>query len=69
MRTLAMPKAAGSQWSLNSLRDKLINIGAKRYQPRPLRHLPVWPRSRYRGRCSRTSWCSSPGCGHRLRRH
>ena len=28
MRTLAMPKAA-AQWSLTSLREKLIKIGAK----------------------------------------
>ena len=29
MRTLAMPKAAAEPWSLTSLREKLIKIGAK----------------------------------------
>ena len=39
MRTLAMPKTA-EPWSLTSLREKLIKIGAKVVQPWPLRHLP-----------------------------
>jgi hypothetical protein len=38
MRTLAMPKTAQS-WSLTSLREKLIKIGAK-VTPRALRDLP-----------------------------
>ena len=39
MGTLLMPKAAES-WSLTSLREKLIMIGA-RVVARPLRHLPI----------------------------
>jgi Transposase DDE domain group 1 len=51
MRALAMPKAA-EPWSLTSLREKLIKIGAKvvshgRYVTFQM------ARSRYRGRCSR----------------
>jgi hypothetical protein len=38
MRTLAMPKMA-EQWTLSSLREKLIKIGEGR-QPRPLRDVP-----------------------------
>ena len=53
MRTLAMPKAA-EPWSLTSLREKLIKIGAKvvaygcyvTFQ---------WSRSRYGDRCLPTS--------------
>jgi hypothetical protein len=51
MRTLAMPKAA-EPWSVTSLREKLIKIGAKvvsHGQP------SNWPRSRCRGRCLRKS--------------
>jgi hypothetical protein len=40
MRTLAMPKAA-ELWSLTSLREKLIKIGAKVVKPWPLRHVPA----------------------------
>jgi hypothetical protein len=52
MRTLAMPKTA-EPWSLTSLREKLIKIGAKvtTGATSPSR----WPRSWFRGRCSRTS--------------
>ena len=39
MRTLAMPKTA-EPWSLSSLREKLIKIGAKGRQPRALCDLP-----------------------------
>ena len=39
MRTLAIPKAA-EPWSLTSLREKLIKIGAK-VVPRPLRDIPA----------------------------
>ena len=39
VRTLAMPKAA-EPWSLTSLREKLIKIGAKGGQPWPLRDVP-----------------------------
>jgi len=28
-----------------------------------------WPRSRGRCRCSRRSWCWSPGCGRHRRQH
>jgi hypothetical protein len=34
-----VPKAAGT-WSLTSLREKLIKIGAKGRKPRPLRDIP-----------------------------
>jgi hypothetical protein len=48
MRTLAMPKMA-EQWSLTSLREKLIKIGAKVVSHgRYVRSR--WPRSRYRDR-------------------
>ena len=52
MRTLAMPKAA-EPWSLTSLREKLIKIGAKVVMAAtsPSR----WPRSRCHDRCSRKS--------------
>jgi len=39
MRTLAMPKTA-EPWSLTSLREKLIKIGARVVKPRTLRDLP-----------------------------
>jgi DDE family transposase len=39
MGTLALTKTA-EPWSLTSLREKLIKIGAKGLQPRPLHHLP-----------------------------
>jgi hypothetical protein len=48
MRTLAMPKAA-KPWSLTSLRENLIKIGAK-----VVSH-GRYVRSRCRGRCSRKS--------------
>ena len=47
MRTLAMPKAA-EPWSLTSLREKLIKIGAKVVSHGRYRHLPDG-----RGRVSR----------------
>ena len=40
LRTLAMPKAA-EPWSLTSLREKLIKIGAKVVSHGALRHVPV----------------------------
>jgi len=53
MRTLAMPDRI-KDWSLNSLKEKLIKIGAKvvshgRYGR------SKWPRSRCRGRSSKKS--------------
>jgi Transposase DDE domain group 1 len=39
MRTLALPEAV-KQWSLTSLREKLVKIGAKVVRTWPLRHLP-----------------------------
>ena len=39
MRTLALPDAV-EQWSLTSLREKLIKIGAEDRAPRALRHVP-----------------------------
>ena len=39
MRTLALPEAV-KHWSLTSLREKLVKIGAKIVTPCPLRHLP-----------------------------
>ena len=51
MRTLALPRAA-ERWSLTSLRQKLIKIGAKAVSHG--RYVTSrWPRSRCRGRCSR----------------
>jgi hypothetical protein len=64
MRTLALP-AAAEPWSLTSLREKLIKIGAKVVSLSRSR----WPRSWYRGGCSRTSSRSSRGCGRRLHQH
>jgi len=53
MRTLALPEAV-KQWSLTSLREKLVKIGAK-----VVRHAVTsssrWPRSRCRKNCSRKS--------------
>ena len=67
IRTLVMPKAA-EPWSLTSLREKLIKIGARvashgRYVA------SRWPRSRCRGRCSKKFSRLSPGCGRRPRQH
>jgi Transposase DDE domain group 1 len=67
MRTLAMPKAA-EPWSLTSLRDKLIKIGAKvvshsRYVTFQMAEVAV-PQG-----CSRISCRRSPDCGRRPRRH
>ena len=39
LRTLATPEAI-AEWSLTSLREKLIKVGAKGRQPRSLRHVP-----------------------------
>jgi hypothetical protein len=63
MRTLAMPKAA-EPWSLTSLRQKLIKIGAEvvsdgRYVTFQLAEVAV----------SRISCCSLPGYGRHLPRH
>ena len=52
MRTLALPKAA-EPWSLTSLREKLIKIGAKVVSPGAMSRFK-WPRSPCRRRCSRT---------------
>jgi hypothetical protein len=40
LRTLALPDAV-AQWSLTSLREKLIKIGARGGAPRPLRDVPA----------------------------
>ena len=40
MRTRVMPRTA-EPWSLTSLREKLIKIGAKGRQPRPVCHLQL----------------------------
>jgi hypothetical protein len=66
MRTLAMPRAA-QPWSLTSLREKLIKIGAKvvshgRYVTFQMAEVGCL------GRSSKTSYRSSPGCGHHRRR-
>jgi hypothetical protein len=52
MRTLAMLKAA-EPWSLTSLREKLIKIGAKVVSPGATSRFK-WPRSPRRSRCYRT---------------
>jgi hypothetical protein len=51
MRTLAMPKTA-EPWSLTSLREKLIKIGAKVASATGATSRSRWPRSRCRDRCS-----------------
>jgi Transposase DDE domain group 1 len=53
MRTLVMPKAA-QPWSLTSLREKLIKIGAKVVTAGGMSPF-TWPRSRCRDGCSPTS--------------
>src|SRR5262249_997788 len=68
MPTLVMPKTA-DPWSLTSLREKLIKIGAEVVGPPSLRHVPDGRGSRCRGRCLRKSCRSSPGYGHRPLRH
>jgi hypothetical protein len=67
MRTLAMPKTA-EPWSLTSLREKLIKIGAKvvshgRYVTFQMAEVAG------RGRCLRKSCRSSPGYRRRPLRH
>lgn len=39
LRTLALPQEV-QHWSLTSIRDRLVKIGAKLVKPCPLRHLP-----------------------------
>ncbi len=68
MRTLAMPEAA-EPWSLTSLREKLIKIGAKvvshgRYVTFQLAEVAI-PRHLF----SPTSCTSSPDCERRPRQH
>ena len=53
MRTLAVPKTV-QPWSLTSLREKLIKIGAKVVSHGATSD-SKWPRSQSRGRCSPTS--------------
>jgi Transposase DDE domain group 1 len=67
MRTLAMPKAV-EPWSLTSLREKLIKIGAKvvshgRSVTFKMAEVAV------PGICSGKSCRSSPGCGRRRHQH
>jgi hypothetical protein len=60
MRTLAMPKIA-EPWSLTSLREKLIKIGAKVVTPGRY----VTFQMAEVARCSKKFCRSSPGCGRR----
>jgi hypothetical protein len=66
---LALPEEV-ENWSLTTLREKLVKIGA-----RIVRHgryvVFQLARSRYRGRCSPTSCAASLTCGqsHRRSRH
>jgi hypothetical protein len=53
MRTRALPKTT-EPWSLTSLREKLIKIGAKA-SATVATSPSKWPRSQCRGRCSRKS--------------
>jgi Transposase DDE domain group 1 len=53
MRTLAIPKGA-EPWSLSSLREKLIQIGAK-LSATGATSRSSWPRSQSRSGCSPTS--------------
>lgn len=65
MRTLALPMAA-APWTLTSLREKLIKIGAKGRQPATVSTSRSGsPRSRCLDRCLRTSGRLSPGFDRR----
>ena len=54
LRTLALP-AEMETWSLTTLRDKLVKIGA-RPSPTPDTRSSRWPRSPCRVTCSGASW-------------
>lgn len=58
MRPLALPEAV-ARWSLASLQEKLIKIGAK-VVPRPLRRLPDG-----RGRCTERTVRANPAADRR----
>ena len=68
MRTLALPDAV-EQWSLTSLREKLIKIGAKIVRPRALRHVPDGRGLSFLVTCSPTSCAVSIGSDRRQPRH
>jgi hypothetical protein len=69
LRTLATPEPI-KDWTLTSLKDKLINIGAK-----VVSHAAIsryrWPRSPSHGKCSKRYCGSSRNCGRsrHLRQH
>jgi len=66
LRTLATPEPM-KDWSLTSLKEKLIKIGAKVVSHG--RYVAFrWPRSRFREVCSPTSCGSSRNCGRRRSR-
>jgi len=61
LRTLATPEPI-KDWSLTSLKDKLIKIGAKVVSHG--RYVAFqWPRSPSHGKCSRRFCGSSRNCG------
>ena len=67
MRTLALPKAM-ERWSLTTLREKLIKIGAKvvshgRYVPFQLAAVAV-PRELFRKSSASPMGCGQPLCRH-----
>jgi hypothetical protein len=62
--SLALPRSVRT-WTLTTLREKRIKIGAKvSATPRPSRS--SWLRWRCRGRGSRRSWLGSVGCERRV---
>lgn len=67
LRTLALPKEI-EQWSLTTLREKLVKIGARIVPPRIGRGGSSWPRWQCRGSCSPRSCVASTACGYVRRR-
>jgi hypothetical protein len=63
LRTLATPEPI-KDWSLTSLKEKLIKIGAKIVSHGPMSHFR-WPKSPLPETCSPTSCSSSRNCGRR----
>ena len=68
MRTLALPDAV-EQWSLTSLREKLIKIGERRSCATGATSRSRWPRLSFLVTCSPTSCAVSTGSDRRQPRH
>ena len=62
LRQLALPRPV-RHWTLTTLREKLIKIGAKVVSPCQVRDVPAGGGGRAPERCSRRSWTGSIGCG------